>query len=91
MHAAVAVLLLCCFLLWTAHPPRPLLCTCPTPRPPPQKKLSAREDAAAARERGAAQLASELEERVAAFDAKEKKALRVGVGPGWVGEVAAVI
>lgn len=47
-----------------------------------QKKIAARDEASLAREKGALATATELEERVAAFDTKEKKALRVG---GWVG------
>ena len=47
-----------------------------------QKKVAAREEASLAHERAALQLAQELEARVAGFDAKEKKALRVG-GAGW--------
>lgn len=45
-----------------------------------QKKIAARDEASLAREKGALATAAELEERVAAFDSKEKKALRVG---GW--------
>lgn len=40
--------------------------------------MAAREDAAAAHEKAAVGVAAELEQRVASFDAKEKKALRVG-------------
>ena len=43
-----------------------------------QKKVAAREEASLAHERAALQHAQELEARVAGFDAKEKKALRVG-------------
>lgn len=43
-----------------------------------QKKIAARDEASLAHERAALGHAQELEGRVAAFDAKEKKALRVG-------------
>ena len=62
-----------------------------------QKKITARDDASLAREKGALAAATELEERVAAFDAKEKKALRVGAvlqgccGCGQFGGVAGIV
>jgi hypothetical protein len=43
-----------------------------------QKNIAAREEASLAHERAALQAAQELEARVAAYDAKEKAALRVG-------------
>lgn len=44
---------------------------------PLQKRIAAREDASLAHEKAALAGAAELEARVAAFDAKEKKAMRV--------------
>ena len=44
-----------------------------------QKKIAAREDASLSREKAGLQHAQEVEARVAAFDDKEKKALRVGL------------
>ena len=60
-----------------AHSPRRACCQCCRP---PQKKMAARDDASQAREKAALAAAAELEERVASFDAKEKKAMRVRTG-----------
>lgn len=49
----------------------------------PQKRIAAREDASVAHEKAALAGAAELEARVAAFDSKEKKALRVSMLSLW--------
>lgn len=49
----------------------------------PQKRIAAREDASVAHEKAALAGAAELEARVAAFDSKEKKALRVSMLVLW--------